>query len=173
MNIGKSVGDRNITQGFQVETQEGHIDTEENIVTFVGQKKTWLLITKTLTRMTTDWKTLSHYVLDVTIEFIAILGGKKMKKEETIKAILEKLINQRNQIGYYSKDDIEKAIIQVRGADYRTLKTWFTVLWRLEYLLQPQPNIFHLNLAKISELELSGKLPRQIDTKQRKLGAYS
>lgn len=95
-----------------------------------------------------------------------------MKNIETVKLILEKLINQKNQLGYYRKADIEKAIIQVRGADYRTLKTWFNVLWRLEYLLQPEPGIFHINITKLAELELSEKVPKQLDTKQSRLGAF-
>jgi len=54
-----------------------------------------------------------------------------------------------------------------RGVDKRTLKTWFDVLWKFEFLLQPEPGLFNLNVQKASELEIS--IPPQIDSRQRRL----
>jgi hypothetical protein len=56
------------------------------------------------------------------------------------------------------------------GFDKRTIKTWFDALWKLEYLTQPQPGVFNLNVNKIAKLELPA--PRQIDLKQKRLGAF-
>jgi len=96
-----------------------------------------------------------------------------MVKKEIIKEILENLINQNNRIGYYTKEQIEKAIIQCRGADPRTIQSWFNALWKLQYLIQPQPNVFNINIDKIVDLELEHKIPIQIDKKQTKLSSFN
>lgn len=95
-------------------------------------------------------------------------------KEEAIKEILEKLMNSHSRsesFGKYSKEDIEKAIMQVRGVDPRTIKNWFTILWKLEFVLQPKPQLFQLNFGKIASLEI--KIPPQIDPLQTRLGGKS
>jgi hypothetical protein len=53
--------------------------------------------------------------------------------------------------------------------DSRTVKNWFDVLWKFEFLVQPECGVYNLNLSKIGELELSVKVPPQIDSKQRRL----
>jgi len=89
-------------------------------------------------------------------------------KEEAIREILENLISSNQEtLGLYSKGQIEKAIIQVRGIDQRTIKNWFKTLWKLEYLVQPKPTVFQLNYQKIASLDV--KLPPQIDPLQTKL----
>ena len=90
-----------------------------------------------------------------------------MTKQEQIREIIVQLLAQNRDIGYYSKPDIERAIMTCRGCDLRTINNWFNYLWKLEYFIQPQLGIYHLNLNMIQTLEL--KPPIQIDPKQRKL----
>jgi len=100
-------------------------------------------------------------------------GSGKMKREETIRAILEKLISGNRQIGNrYSRDDIDKAIITVRGVDQRTRDNWFNVLWKLDYLLQPEKGWYSLNLSHLSELELKVAPPRPFLKNQTKLRRF-
>ena len=77
-----------------------------------------------------------------------------MNKETTICLILKRLIEQTNKLTDYSKADIDKAIIFCRGIDPRTVQNWFTVLWKFEYLLQPMPERYSLNLEKAASLAL-------------------
>lgn len=93
-------------------------------------------------------------------------------KKQVIKEILQNLINQNNRIGYYTKEQIEKAIMQCRGADPRTIQTWFKALFRLEYLIQPQPNVYNINIDKIVDLEIDNKIPIQVDRKQKSLKLF-
>jgi len=94
-----------------------------------------------------------------------------MNKKEQAKQIICQLLNMK-KVGYFSKDDIEKAIMFCRDiADPRAIQNWFNYLWKFQYFLQPEPNIYHLNIAKISELEV--KVPLQIDTKQKRLGEFN
>ena len=51
--------------------------------------------------------------------------------------------------------------------DKRSIENWFNILWKFEILLQPEPKVYALNVAKVSELEIS--LPPKIDPKQRRL----
>jgi hypothetical protein len=90
-----------------------------------------------------------------------------MTKPQQIKEVLQTLIEQNKEVGYYHKKDIEKAIMACRGGDERTLKNWFRLLWTLEYFLQPQPGIYHLNLSMITKLEL--KTTIQITPQQKRL----
>lgn len=92
----------------------------------------------------------------------------QMNRTEKIKQIIQQLLNQK--LGYYSKRDIEKAILEVCGIDPRTQVNWFNYIWKLEYITQPEPGIYHLNVTKCVELEVS--IPPQIDTKQMKLGVF-
>jgi hypothetical protein len=90
-------------------------------------------------------------------------------KTEIIKQILQNLLDIK-KVGYYTRADIEKAIMLSRGVDKRTIQNWFDVLWKLEYFLQPQPGVFNLNLEKVVALEV--KIPPQIDMKQKRLGEF-
>jgi len=90
-------------------------------------------------------------------------------KTEVIKQILQNLLETK-KFGYYTRVDIEKAIMQSRGVDKRTIQNWFDALWKLEYFLQPQPGIFNLNLEKVVGLEV--KVSPQIDLKQKRLGEF-
>jgi hypothetical protein len=91
-----------------------------------------------------------------------------MTKPEMVKQILQKLLDSNKSIGYYHKEEIEKAIMESRGVlDQRAINNWFAYLWKLDYFTQPKQGIYNLNLAKIQELELP--LPFQIDPKQRRL----
>ena len=92
-----------------------------------------------------------------------------MNRKEQTKEIIQKLLDTK-KLGYFTKSDIEKAIMFCRGLDPRTIQNWFNFLWKFEYILQPEPNIYHLNIVKIGELEV--KIPPQIDTKQTRLGVF-
>lgn len=89
-----------------------------------------------------------------------------LKRKEQVKEILAQLLKKKS-IGYYTRNDIDRAIIEVRGVDKRTLDNWFSVLFRLGYIEQKEPNVFHLVLEKVTELELSP--PIQFDSKQQRL----
>ncbi len=93
----------------------------------------------------------------------------KSNKQEEIKEIVTCLVD-RKLINKYSKKDIEKAIMLSRGFDKRTVNTWFNALWDLDYILQPEPNVYSLNFAKLTELEVP--LPLQYDPKQAKLSRF-
>lgn len=85
-----------------------------------------------------------------------------------VKEILRKLLDSNKTVGYYGKEDIEKAIMESRGVlDQRAINNWFSYLWKLDYFTQPKHGVYQLNLSKIQELELP--LPFQIDPKQRRL----
>lgn len=90
-----------------------------------------------------------------------------MVKRNWIKEILESLIKNGEQIGRYSKREVERAIIECRGADPRTINNWFGALLKLDYLLQPELGVYTLNLDRIASLEV--KLPTELDPKQARL----
>ena len=91
-----------------------------------------------------------------------------VNKREQIKEIIQTLLESNTKIGYYSRSDIEKAITISRGLDPRTVKNWFSFLWKLEYFMQPEVGVYRLNLEKVAALEV--QLPFQIDPKQKRLG---
>lgn len=91
-----------------------------------------------------------------------------VNKREQIKEIIQTLLESNTKIGYYSRSDIEKAITISRGLDPRTVKNWFSFLWKLEYFTQPEVGVYRLNLEKVAALEVP--LPFQIDPKQKRLG---
>jgi len=95
-----------------------------------------------------------------------------MRQKETLKRILENLLNQKPQKGYYTREDIEKAIIQERGVDKRTIKAWSNALFRFDYIIQPNYGIFNINFSKVTELELDVKMPKQIDKNQKHLTGF-
>lgn len=81
-----------------------------------------------------------------------------MKTENRIlavKQIIQTLINTRGL--QFTRGDIDKAVMENRGWDQRTMLNWFNYLWKMEYIQQPSPGIFQLNLNKITCLEV--KLP--------------
>ena len=90
-----------------------------------------------------------------------------MKKTNEVKEILSELMKQKKKVGCYSRKDIETAIMACRGSDARTIRNWWRYLWRLDYLVQTQPDIYTMNLDKIVELEMP--IPIHVDPKQRKL----
>ena len=75
-----------------------------------------------------------------------------MNKREQVIEILKVLLKSKQTT--YSKEDVEKAIMECRGGDHRTLRNWFRYLWRMGYFLQPQKDMFQLNFEKVVELEL-------------------
>lgn len=90
-----------------------------------------------------------------------------MKKEEKLRDIIERLlVNQK--FNNYSKQDIEKAIFNaLEPLDQRTVDKWFTLLWKLEYIVQPHYGTFALNISNIQKLDV--KFPEEIDPKQTRL----
>lgn len=92
-----------------------------------------------------------------------------MKKREQIKQIIQKLLEQKRL--QFTQKEIEDAIVQVRElADPRSIEKWFLLMWRLGYFIQPEYELFQINLQKTMELEV--KLPIQVDPKQSRLGGY-
>ena len=80
------------------------------------------------------------------------------KKAEDIKAILQKLLAQNRTSGF-TRNDIDKAIIKTKlVADQRSIDNWFNLLWKLEYLQQPNPGQYQLNLSEILQ-NLEVKVP--------------
>jgi hypothetical protein len=77
-----------------------------------------------------------------------------MNREIAIKEILERIIEQTNKLTNLSKTEIDKAIILSRGIDPRTITNWFNALWKLEYLTQPMPGSYSINLEKAIGLEI-------------------
>jgi len=90
-----------------------------------------------------------------------------MDKREQIKKIVQKLLNQ-NKLSGFSRADIDKATLQaLLVLDQRSFDRWFNFLWKLEYLTQPEPEKYSLNVERIVELEV--KLPEAINPAQRRL----
>ena len=77
-----------------------------------------------------------------------------LNKKEQVKAILKELLDRTQGKLQFGKDDLEKAIMSCRGCDKRTLKNWVEYLWKLEYINQPLPQYYEINIVKASELEL-------------------
>ena len=77
-----------------------------------------------------------------------------MNKETTIRLILKRLIEDSNKVTDLSRSEVDKAIIFCRGVDPRTVQNWFNVLWKFEYLVQPVPERYSLNLEKAASLDL-------------------
>jgi hypothetical protein len=88
----------------------------------------------------------------------------QVNKKEQVKEILKTLLEMRQPA--YTERDIEKAIMQHRGLDPRTLKNWFRYLWRMEYLIQQKKSLYQLNYDKVAELELDSLV---VDVNQRRL----
>jgi hypothetical protein len=74
-------------------------------------------------------------------------------QKEMIKEIIQELIAE-GKLTHFTKNDIEIAIMKVRGVDKRTFLTWFSVLWKLQYLTQSTPGIYELNLNSIQKLDV-------------------
>jgi hypothetical protein len=90
-----------------------------------------------------------------------------MRKELRIREIIEYLLAS-DKFNCFTRSDIEKAIIVCRQPlDERTTNNWFNLLWKLEYIIQPKPKTYALNITKIQELEVA--LPEEVDPKQRRL----
>jgi len=101
------------------------------------------------------------------IIFTQISGEERMKKDQRIREVIEQLIVS-DKFNSFARHDIDKAIIVCRQPlDERTIDNWFNLLWKLEYIIQPKPKVYSLNITKIQELEV--KLPQEVDPKQRRL----
>ena len=76
----------------------------------------------------------------------------QVNRREQVIEILKALL-KTNQPTYW-KTDIEKAIMESRGLDPRTIRNWFDYLWKMEYFIQSKIGVYQLNFEKIAELEL-------------------
>ena len=56
--------------------------------------------------------------------------------------------------------------MECRGPDYRTIRNWWTYLWRLGFLEQPEAGKYVLVYSKLAELEMP--TPMENDPKQAK-----
>jgi len=95
------------------------------------------------------------------------------KQKEIVAEILEKLLSRnKRRENYFTREDVDTAITEVRGSDRRTLTNWFNVLWKLEYLHQPSINIFSINTKKAVELELVCRVPPEYSKGQQRLREF-
>jgi len=93
------------------------------------------------------------------------------KRVEVIKQILTMLLDKNKNVGYYTREDIDTAILLARGlVDPRSRNKWWNYLWKAGYFTQSQLGIYHLELEKVVALEL--KCPIQIDKNQRRLASF-
>jgi hypothetical protein len=78
------------------------------------------------------------------------------KKQKLLKQIITNLINKKQQLNKqtFTRYEIEQEIIGVcLVSDKRSIENKFSLLWRLGYFIQPKPNEYDVNLAKVSTLE--------------------
>jgi len=78
---------------------------------------------------------------------------KQCNRIATLKEILQIILNQKG-MGTFTRNDIDKAIMNTRGMDPRTLENWFNYLWKLEYIRQPDPGVYVLNFCEVSKLDI-------------------
>ena len=74
-----------------------------------------------------------------------------MKAEETCEQIINSLLREGFKFEV-SKKDLEKAIMQHRGIDERTVQRWIKALTTFEYLKQVSPNIYAFNPLKVPQV---------------------
>jgi len=92
------------------------------------------------------------------------------KKEEALRHIITNLINKKQQLNKltFTRYEIDQEVIGVcLVSDKRSIENKFSLLWRLGYLIQPKPNEYDINLAKVSTLEES-ESPKVIITSTSK-----
>jgi len=84
-----------------------------------------------------------------------------LNKRQQTRQVLANLLEATKGNPSFRRQHLEKAIMQARGGDKRTVKNWWGYLWTLEYFSQPSPEAFRLNVNKIIELELEVKETNQ------------
>ena len=92
-----------------------------------------------------------------------------MKKQEQIKKIMQEMLSHK--LDTYTRQDIDDIVlIALNVRDQRTYDRWFHFLWKMQYLIQPEPEIYTLNYGKIC-VEFEMKKPEEIDPAQRRLNS--
>jgi hypothetical protein len=87
-----------------------------------------------------------------------------VNRREQVTEILKTLLKTKQTS--YTQIDIGKAIMECRGLDPRTIRNWFNYLWKLEYFVQPDKDLYQLNYEKVAELELDAVI---LNPEQRRL----
>ena len=82
-----------------------------------------------------------------------------MNPTKTLEQIMEVLT--RNGYSYQvARKDIEKAIIQVRGIDKRTIERWIQLLLIFGFLKEVNDKVFEINITKIRIVDILKKQPQ-------------
>jgi hypothetical protein len=75
-----------------------------------------------------------------------------VSKKESITEIIQQILRTK-QSTQFTKEDIELAIMKAQFViDRRSINNWFNVLWKLQYLEQPQPGKYCLNVTEVANL---------------------
>ena len=77
-----------------------------------------------------------------------------LNKKTQVSEIIQKLLMETKGSLIFQRSELEKAIMECRGCDKRTLKNWWRYLWMLGYFTQPRQAIFQLETKRLLELEL-------------------
>lgn len=91
-----------------------------------------------------------------------------MKKREQLRKIVQQLLD----LGRfrYTRQDLDDAVLRgLMVTDQRTFDRWFNLLWKLEFLLQPERGVYVLNVERVVQLEVN--LPCEVDPAQRRLNS--
>lgn len=79
-----------------------------------------------------------------------------------MKQILESLLKTGRL--KHSRADIEGAIRKTLWLiDNRSVENWFNLLWKQEFIIQPEPGAYLLNLQKAAVLDLDVKEVNQTE----------
>ena len=83
----------------------------------------------------------------------------KMNPIQTLEKIMETLT--KNGYSYQvTRRDLEKAIIQVRGIDKRTIERWIQLLLIFEFIKKENEKVFDINITKINIVNILKKHPQ-------------
>ena len=92
----------------------------------------------------------------------------QLKRRETIKQILTRLLDRVRINGCYSRSEINDAISDAKGlVDERSWNKWWNYMWKAGLFTQTSPGTYRLELDKLVALEL--KCPIHLDKYQSKL----
>ena len=75
----------------------------------------------------------------------------RVRTAKTLQQIVDYLIAEGYRV-QVTRNHVEKAIMEIRGIDPRTVETWLKALVRFEYLIPTALNVYRLNPLKIPQL---------------------
>lgn len=77
-----------------------------------------------------------------------------MKSDTICEQIMTELLVEQDYQAQYTRKQVEKAIMKVRGIDERTVQRWLKALMVFEYLEPKAPNIYSINFVKVPKFVL-------------------